>query len=70
MTLTDFFFFQSVMKHIKTCAYVSSRRVLYRDRHDAPRDFRPVTVDTRANFQNSCVPGQEGRERKIGPYNV
>lgn len=47
----------------------SSGRVLYLDRHGAPRDFGAMIVDTRANFQNSCVPRQEGRERKIEPHN-
>ena len=40
------------MKHVKTCAYVSSGRVLYpdRDRHDVPIDFDLLIVDTGQSY--------------------
>ena len=38
------------MKHVMTCAYVRSGRVLYRDRHDVPVDFDLLIVDTGQSY--------------------
>lgn len=44
------------MKHVMTCAYVRSGRVLYRDRdrdrdrHDVPIDFDLLSVDTGQSY--------------------